>query len=64
MDLASGASKPGLGFFKPRAVAVSSADGHHAARTNDEFRKMLLAAKKPAAGEAAGQGSGAAGGGQ
>lgn len=55
MDLQSGASKPGLGFFKPRAVAVSNAEEHHPARTNDEFRKMILAKKQGPAGDNAGQ---------
>lgn len=59
MDLQSGASKPGLGFFKPRAVAVSNTEEHHPARTNDEFRKMMLAKKKGPAGGNAGQGAGA-----
>ena len=59
MDLQAG-NKPGLGLFKPRAVAVSSED-HHPVRTNDEFRKMLLAKKKP---PAAGEGGGGQSNGQ
>ncbi len=46
MDLA--AAKPGLGIFKPRAVAVGAAAAaeHNPACSNAEFRKMLLAKGK------------------
>jgi hypothetical protein len=54
MDLQA-TNKPGVGLFKPRAVAVSSEE-HNPVRTNDEFRRMLLAKKKPPAAEEGGGG--------
>lgn len=46
MDLA--AAKPGLGIFKPRAIAVgaAAAEEHNPACSNAQFRKMLLAKGK------------------
>lgn len=50
MDIKS--NKPGLGIFKPRAVAVGAAAAEEAnpPRSNAEFRKMLLAKGKGSGG--------------